>query len=132
MMNVYRIINYLGAGICPTSFNHGKGFKIPFHSCPKPTKSPFSNKDLVWRFGLHHGGQNKVTIQFAYVPYARISEFLEGERGGYEHPCGMECLQKLSKPNRCQATNYQKPPRAYVVNIYGINLFYFFNLYTKM
>jgi hypothetical protein len=22
-----------------------------------------------------------VTIQFAYVPYARISEFLEGERG---------------------------------------------------
>jgi hypothetical protein len=44
---------------------------------------------------------------------------------------GMECLQKLSKPNECQATNYQKPPRAYMVNIYGINLFYFFNSYTK-
>jgi len=43
----------------------------------------------------------------------------------------MECLQKLSKPNRCQATNYQKPPRAYMVNIYGINLFYFFNSFTK-
>ncbi len=43
----------------------------------------------------------------------------------------MECLQKLSKPNRCQATNYQKPPKAYVVNIYGINLLYFFNSYTK-
>jgi hypothetical protein len=55
MMNVYRIINYLGAGICPISFNHGK----------------------------------------------------------------------------CQATNYQKPLRAYMVNIYGINLFYFFNSYTK-
>jgi hypothetical protein len=50
---------------------------------------------------------------------------------GYEHPCGMECLQKLSKPNGCQATNYQKPPRAYVVNINGINLFYFLNSYTK-
>jgi hypothetical protein len=50
---------------------------------------------------------------------------------GYEHPCGMECLQKLSKPNGCQATNYQKPPRAYMVNIYGINLFNFFNSYTK-
>jgi hypothetical protein len=36
---------------------------------------------------------------------------------GYEHPYGMECLQKLSKPNGCQATNYQKPPRAYMVNI---------------
>jgi hypothetical protein len=44
---------------------------------------------------------------------------------------GMECLQKNSKPNECQATNYQKPPRAYMVNIYGINLFYFFNSYTK-
>jgi hypothetical protein len=45
-----------------------------------PTKSPFSNKDLVWRFRIHHGTQNKLTIQFAYVPYARILEFLEGER----------------------------------------------------
>jgi hypothetical protein len=43
----------------------------------------------------------------------------------------MECLQKLSNPNGCQTTNYQKPPQAYVVNIYGINLFYFFNSYTK-
>jgi hypothetical protein len=43
----------------------------------------------------------------------------------------MECLQKLSKPNKCQATNYQKPLWAYVVNIYGINLFNFFNSYTK-
>jgi hypothetical protein len=43
----------------------------------------------------------------------------------------MECLQKLSKPNGCQATNYQKPPRAYVINIYGINFFNFFNSYIK-
>jgi hypothetical protein len=50
---------------------------------------------------------------------------------GYEHPCGMECLQKLSKPNGCQATKYQKPLRAYVVNINGINLFNLFNSYTK-
>jgi hypothetical protein len=50
---------------------------------------------------------------------------------GYEHHYGLDYLQKLSKPNRCQATNYQKPPRTYVVNIYGINLFNFFNSYTK-
>jgi len=50
---------------------------------------------------------------------------------GYEHPCGMECLQKLSKPNGCQATNYQKQPPAYVVNIYGIHLFNFLNSYTN-
>jgi len=76
MMNVYKIINYLGAGICPTSFNHGKSHSIHVQN---PTKSPFSNKDLVWRSGLHHGGQNKVTIQFVYVPYAHILQFLEGE-----------------------------------------------------
>jgi hypothetical protein len=45
-----------------------------------PTKSPFSNKDLVCTSRIRHGGQNKMTIQFAYVPYARILEFLEGER----------------------------------------------------
>jgi hypothetical protein len=50
---------------------------------------------------------------------------------GYEHLCGMKCLHELSKPNGCQATNYQKPPRVYMVNIYGINFFYFFNSYTK-
>jgi len=79
MMNVYRIINYLCAKICPTSFNDGKGSKVPFHSCPKPHQVPFSNKDLVWKSWICHGGQNKVTIQFAYVPYACISKLLEGE-----------------------------------------------------
>jgi hypothetical protein len=43
----------------------------------------------------------------------------------------MDFLQKLSKPNGCQATNYQKPPWAYMVNIYGIKLFKIFNSYTK-
>jgi hypothetical protein len=41
MMNVYKIINSLGVGICLTSFNHGKGSKVPFHSCPKPHQVPF-------------------------------------------------------------------------------------------
>jgi hypothetical protein len=45
-MNVYRIINYLGAGICPTSFNHGKGSKDPFYSCPKPHQVPFLKQRL--------------------------------------------------------------------------------------
>jgi hypothetical protein len=56
MMNVYRIINYFGVGICPTSFNHGKGSKFPFHSCPKPHQVPFLKqglgvevRDMPWR-----------------------------------------------------------------------------------
>jgi len=51
-----------------------------------PTKSFFSNKDLVWRSKIPHGGQNKVTIQFAYVLYVHISEFLEGEWGDTSTP----------------------------------------------
>jgi hypothetical protein len=30
---------------------------------------------------IHHGEQNKMNIQFAYVTYVRILELLEGERG---------------------------------------------------
>jgi hypothetical protein len=46
MVNVYRIINYLGAGICLNSFNHGKGSKVPFHSSPKPHQVPFLKQGL--------------------------------------------------------------------------------------
>jgi len=45
-MNVYKIKNSLGAGVCPTSFNHGKGSKVPFHSCPKPHQGPFLKQRL--------------------------------------------------------------------------------------
>jgi hypothetical protein len=96
-----------------------------------PTKSPFSNKDLVWTSGIRHGGQNKVTIQFAYVPYARISEFLEGEWGDTSTPVEWSVYKNFPSQNGCQATNYQKPPRANMINIYGINFFNFFNSYTK-
>jgi len=46
MMNVYRIINSLNPRIYPTSFNHGKGSKVPFHSCPKPHQVPFLKQGL--------------------------------------------------------------------------------------
>jgi hypothetical protein len=69
-----------------------------------PTMSPFSNKDLVWRSKICHGRQNKVTIQFAYVPYAHISEFLEGERGDISTP--VEWNVYKSFPNQ---TNVKQP-----------------------
>jgi len=68
------------------------------------TKSCFSNKDFVWKSKIHHGGQNKVTIQFDYVPYAPILEFLEGERRDTCTP--VEWNVELSKPNKCQITHY--------------------------
>ncbi len=95
MMNVYKIINSLSAGICPTSFNHGKGSKVPFHSCPKPHQVFFFKQRLSVASGIRHGGQNKVTIQFAYVPYARISEFLEGERRDTNTPVEWNVYKKF-------------------------------------
>ncbi len=50
---------------------------------------------------------------------------------GIQAPLWIGLFTKISKPNKCQATNYQEPPQAYVVNIYGINLFNFFNSYTE-
>jgi hypothetical protein len=82
MMNDFRIMNSLGARICHTSFQSWETFQSPIPFMSKtPPKSFFSNKDLVWMSRIHHGGQNKVNIQFAYVPYARILQFLEGEQG---------------------------------------------------
>jgi len=58
-MNVYRIINYLGARIYPTSFNHGKGSKFPFHSCPKPHQVFFS-QTRTWCGGLGYAMEGKI------------------------------------------------------------------------
>jgi hypothetical protein len=95
MMNVYRIINFLGARICPTSLIMGRVPKSHSIHVQNPTKSPFSNKDLVWRSGICHGGQNKMTIQFAYVPYACISEFLEEEQGDTNTPVEWSVYKKI-------------------------------------
>ncbi len=46
MINVYKIINSFGARICPSSFNYGKGSKVPFHSRPKPHQIPFLKQGL--------------------------------------------------------------------------------------
>jgi hypothetical protein len=81
MINVYRIVYSFGVGICPSSFNHGKDSKVPFHSCPKPHQVLVFKQGLGGRSKICHGRQNKVTIQFAYVPYACIFEFLEVKRG---------------------------------------------------
>jgi hypothetical protein len=58
-MNVYRIKNSLDVGICLTSFNHGKGSKVPFHSCPKPHQVPFS-QIRTWCGGLGYAMEGKV------------------------------------------------------------------------
>jgi hypothetical protein len=44
-----------------------------------PTKPPFSIVDLVWVKGEHHKGSNKKSIEVAYIPYACVQDFLEGE-----------------------------------------------------
>jgi hypothetical protein len=44
-----------------------------------PTKSPFSNVDLVWKDGFRHEGQNKVAIEITYIFHVRVFEFLQGE-----------------------------------------------------
>ncbi len=61
--------------------------QIPFSQSIKiqnSTKSPFSNVDLVWKYGFRHKSQNKVAIEIAYIPHACVSEFLQGEQGNMQ------------------------------------------------
>jgi hypothetical protein len=39
-------------------------------------KSPFNNIDLVWKKDVRHGGAHIIEVECAYIPHARISEFL--------------------------------------------------------
>ncbi len=41
-------MNSLSVKICPTSFNHGKGSKVSFHSYPEPHRVHFFKQ----RFGV--------------------------------------------------------------------------------
>jgi hypothetical protein len=59
MMNVYRIINYLGAGIYPIFFNQGKGSKVPFHSYPKPHQILFP-QTRIWCGGSGYAMEGKI------------------------------------------------------------------------
>jgi hypothetical protein len=40
-----------------------------------PTKSHFSNVDLVLKNGFRHGGQSNVTIKIVYIPHDCVFEF---------------------------------------------------------
>jgi hypothetical protein len=37
-----------------------------------PTKSPFSNLDLMWTHGVKHKGINKTSIEITYIAYACV------------------------------------------------------------
>jgi len=80
MMNVYRIINSLVEEFVLLLSIMGRVPKSHSIHVQNLTKSLFSNKDLVWRSKICHGRRNKMTFQFVYVPYVRISKFLKGER----------------------------------------------------
>jgi hypothetical protein len=94
------------------------------------TKSPFSNKDLVWRSEICHGGQNKVTIQFAYVPYVtfwnswKVNEGIQASMWN-----GM--FTKTFQAKRMSSNQLSKT----TLGIHGKHLwhypFHFFNSYTK-
>jgi len=95
MMNVYKIIISFGVKIVLLPSIMGRVPKSYSIRVQNSTKSPFSNKDLVWRSAIRYGGQNKVTIQFAYVPYVCISEFLEGEPKDMNTPMEWNVYKKI-------------------------------------
>ncbi len=108
-----------------------EGFQNPIPFMSKTPPSHIS-QTKTWCGHLGYAMEGKIKRPFNFLMFHMFASrnFWKVNKG-IEHPCGKECLQKLSKPNRCQATNYQKPPHAYMVNIYGINLFNYLYSYTK-
>jgi len=68
-----------------------------------PTKPPFSNVDLVWVKGECYRGSNKKSFDVAYIPYAHVQDFLEGEWGDLHTP--MEWNIHNNMPTRKDVKN---------------------------
>jgi hypothetical protein len=58
----------------------GRASKSQYIEIQNPKKSPFNKKDLVWKKDIRHGGAHIIEVECAYIPHARISNFLNGER----------------------------------------------------
>jgi len=67
-------------------YKHGLNSQIIINQVQSPTKTPFSNVDLVSTHGVKHGGENKVSNKIVHITHAHVSKFLEGERGDVETP----------------------------------------------
>jgi hypothetical protein len=42
--------------------------------------------DLVWKKDVQHGGAHIIEVECAYIPHARISKNLNGERNHEDSP----------------------------------------------
>jgi hypothetical protein len=59
--------------------NMGRASKSQYIDIQNPKKSPFNNMDLVWEKNVWHGRAHIIKVECAYIPHARISEFLNDE-----------------------------------------------------
>ncbi len=60
-------------------YKHGLNSQITINQVQSPTKTPFSNVDLVWIHGVKHGGEIEVSNKIVHITHAHVSRFLEGE-----------------------------------------------------
>jgi hypothetical protein len=60
--------------------NMGHASKSQYIEIQNPKKSPFNNMDLVWKKYVWHERAYIIEVECAYIPHARILEFLNGEQ----------------------------------------------------
>ncbi len=66
--------------------NMGHASKSQYIEIQNPKKSPFNNMDLVWKKNVWHGGAHIIEVECAYIPHARISEFLNSVQSHEDSP----------------------------------------------
>jgi hypothetical protein len=64
----------------------GHASKSQYIEIQNSKKSSFNNMDLVCKKDVQHEGAHIIEVECAYIPHARISEFVNGEQSHENSP----------------------------------------------
>jgi hypothetical protein len=132
MMNVFKIMNYLGVGICPTSLQSWKGFQSPIPFMSKTPPGPLS-QTRTWCGCLKYAMEGKIKWTFNLLVFYLLASWNswkvnEGILALLWNGMFTKTFQtKWMSSNQLSKTTLGIRAK----HLHGINLFNFLNSYTK-
>jgi hypothetical protein len=85
----------------------GHASKSQYIEIQNPKKSPFNNMDLVWKKNVRHGRAHIIELECAYIPHARISKFLNGERSHENSPMEWNIYKRVPSQENVEMLRIQ-------------------------
>jgi hypothetical protein len=109
-----------------------EGFQSPIPFMSKTPPSPLS-RTRTWCGCLGYTMEGKIKWPFNLLMFHMLASWNSWKvNEGIWAPLWNGVFTKTFQAKQMSNNQLSKTTSAYVVNIYGINLFYFFNSYTKM